>query len=327
MMATGSRAATSTNTADLYAAAKKEGKLVWWCGTYDHPTIDALRGAFMATYPGIEVDYIWATGEVVYTRIQQNLQAGVKEVDVFSTSNAGHWPLLKKQNVLTPFRASNASSLSAPFRNVDPDDAFRANGVEVVVVNYRSDKITTPPSRWTDFLKPEWAGKLTLGSPVFSGDMVNWTVAMIDKYGDKFLAQLAKTNPKVGRSILGTGTDILSGERLVGAGLVSNTTLLRKGGNPIAVRVPDDDAILAFGYTGILKDAPHPNAAKLLMEFTASKAYSQTLTKTYRFPLRDDVASSNGLTLKTMKTYKSTIERLATGTSGAIAQWNAALGI
>ena len=79
----------------------KKGKVVWWCGTYDQPTIQALRNAFMKVYPGVDVDFIWATGEVVYTRIQQNLQAGVTEVDIFCTSNAGHWPLLKKQNVAT----------------------------------------------------------------------------------------------------------------------------------------------------------------------------------------------------------------------------------
>ena len=31
--------------------------------------------------------------------------------------------------------------------------------------------------------------------------------------------------------------------------------------------MPEDGAVLAFGYTGILKTAPHPNAAKLLMNF------------------------------------------------------------
>ena len=255
----------------VYAAAKREGKVVWWCGTYDQPTIQALRQAFIQTYPGVDVDFIWATGEVVYTRIQQNLQAGVKEVDVFSTSNAGHWPLLKKQNALLPYPVADEASLSAPFRNVDPDNAFRANGVETVVIASRSDKVSAPPGKWTDLLNPEWSGKCTLGSPAYSGDMVNWTVAMLAQHGDGFLEKLAKTNPKIGRSILGTGTDLISGERSVGVSLLENTSLLKHEGNPVAITVPEEGAILAFGYTGILKTAPHPNAAKLLMDFTELK--------------------------------------------------------
>ncbi len=320
-------AQAQTSTADLYAAAKKEGRVVWWCGTYDHPTLEALHNAFTQTYPGVGLDFIWATGEVIYTRIQQNLQAGVKEVDVFCTSNAGHWPRFKSQGALTPYQPSQEDALSAPFRNVDPDHMFRANGVEVVAINYRSDKVQAPPAKWTDLLDPKWANAITLGSPVFSGDMVNWTIAMLDLYGASFFQNLAKNNPKVGRSILGTGTDILSGERTVGVGLIENTTLLKKGGNPIAIRPPEDGVILAFGYTGILKDAPHPNAAKLLMEFTNSQQYSQALTTTCRFPLRDDVPSANGFNLATLKSYKSPMERLASGTNGAIKTWNAALGM
>jgi iron(III) transport system substrate-binding protein len=319
------RAASGTD--ELYAAAKKEGSLVWWCGCLDRPAMDAVYKAFMATYPGIDVQALWQTGEVVYTRIQQDLKAGVRNVDVFGTSNAGHWPLLKSQNSLIPFESSGSGSLSKLFKSPDPDHTFRAAGVEVVIINYRSDKVSKPPTKWTDFLDPEWDNKITMGSPQFSGDMVNWTIAMLDKYGDKYLVELAKRNPKIGRSILGSGTDILAGERLIGSGVDANTFYLKAGGNPIDVQFPDDDAVLAVGYTGILKTAPHPNAAKLFMEFTDSKEYSKAMTSAFRFPIRADVKSFGGLNLETMKTYQSSIERLSKGTAEARAKWKEAMGI
>ncbi len=310
----------------LYAAAKKEGKFVWWGGTYDQPTLQSLRRAWNAAYPGIDMDYIWATGEVVYTRIQQNLQAGVNEVDVFCTSNAGHWPLLKKQGSLLPLPVVEAEALNPAFRNVDPDNTFRANGVETVVINYRTDQVSAPPKAWTGLVDPQWRGKVTLGSPVYSGDMVNWTIAILDQHGPDLLRTLADADPKIGRSILGTGTDLISGERSIGVGLLENTSLLKHQGDPVDVVVPEEGAVLAFGYTGIPRNAPHPNAAKLFMNFMQSKAYSQALTETFRFPLRDDVPSTNGFELATMKTYKSSVERLTTGTNGAIRAWKDAFG-
>lgn len=315
------------NAAALYEAAKKEGKLVWWCGHFDQTGAETIRNAFMATYPGIEVDFIRQTAQVVFTRVQQNLKAGVAEVDVFGTANAGHWPLLKSQNALATFRPSGADALSKPFMNIDPDNTFHAAGVELVIINYRTDKVNPPPSKWTDFLDPKWNNKLTFGSPAFSGNVANWTIAMLDKYGEDYIKQLAKNNPKIGRSILETGTDILAGERLAGHGQDANTFVHKAAGNPIDVKFPDDDTIVAMSYTGILKDAPHPNAAKLFMEFHDSKEYSQALVKAYRFPIRADVPSFNGATLDSIKLFQSSIERLSSGTSEAIAKWRSVMGI
>jgi iron(III) transport system substrate-binding protein len=323
----GMRPAYAASTDELYAAAKKEGKLVWRCGHLDRPAMQAVNDAFVKTYPGIEMDSIWQTGEVTYTRIQQDQKSGVNEVDVFGTSNPGHWRLIKKNNQLAPFQTSGAEMLSPLFKDVDPDNAFRAAGVEVVIINYRTDKGITPPKKWTDFLNPEWDNKLTLGSPAFSGDVVNWTVAMLDKYGEKFLIELAKRNPKVGRSILGTGTDILAGERLVGHGVDANTYLLKSAGNPIDVQFPEDDAIFALGYTGILNTARHPNAARLFMEFNDSKEYSAAMASAYRFPIRTDVPHPLGLNLATVKSYKSSLDRLADGTADAVAKWRSAMGM
>jgi iron(III) transport system substrate-binding protein len=320
-------AKAETNVDALYAAAKKEGKLVWWCGCMDRPAMEAVRAAFIATYPGITVDAIWQTGEVVYTRIQQNLKAGVDEVDVVGTSNAGHWSTIKQQNALAAFLPSGTPALAKLFSNIDPDNTYRAAGVEVVIINYRTDQVSPPPAKWTDFLDPKWNGKLTFGSPSFSGDAANWVVAMFDKYGKPYLTELAQRNPKIGRSILGTGTDILSGERLVGHGVDANTFLLKSQGNPIDVKFPDDDAILSLGYTGALKNAPHPNAAKLFMEFNDSKEYSEAMVKVCRFPIRTDVPSFSGLSLDTMKSYRTSPERLATETPVAIATWRSVMGI
>jgi iron(III) transport system substrate-binding protein len=327
LMSIGSVAEAQAGNEALYAAAKKEGKLTWWCGFLDRPTMQLMVDAFTATYPGIAVDALWQTGEVTYTRLQQNLKAGVDEVDVVITPNAGHWPVLKAQGALTAYQTRTDKVLSPMFKNIDADHAYRAGGVEVVVIAYRSDKGLVPPAKWTDMLDAKWNNKLTCGSPAFSGDVACWTIAMLDQYGVKFIKEMAKLNPKIGRSVLGAGIDINSGERLVGPAQDANTFSLKAAGNPIDGKFPDDGAILALGYTGILKKARNPNAAKLFMEFTDSKRYSEVLVKGYGFPLRSDVPTFNGVSLDKIKTYRSTVERLVSGRPEAVAAWQAAFGI
>ncbi len=289
--------------------------------------MQAVNDAFVKTYPGIEMDSIWQTGEVTYTRIQQDQKSGVNEVDVFGTSNPGHWRLIKKLNQLAPFQTSGAGMLSPAVqgrRSRQCLSGSRRRGRHHQLPHRQGDHAAEevdrfPQSRVGQQAHPGQSGLL--------GDVVNWTVAMLDKYGEQFLIELAKRNPKVGRSILGTGTDILAGERMVGHGVDANTFLLKSAGNPIDVQFPEDDAIFALGYTGILKNAPHPNAARLFMEFNDSKEYSAAMASAYRFPIRTDVPHPLGLNLATVKSYKSTLDRLADGTADAVAKWRSAMGM
>jgi iron(III) transport system substrate-binding protein len=44
-----------------------------------------------------------------------------------------------------------------------------------------------------------------------------------------------------------------------------------------------------------MKDAPHPNAARLFIEFMLGKEYSEFLRQATRWPVRSDVAPPKGL--------------------------------
>ena len=54
--------AESDEEQKLYAEAKKEGKVVWWTSHYQLSAAEAVRDAFRAKYPGIEVELAIAGG-------------------------------------------------------------------------------------------------------------------------------------------------------------------------------------------------------------------------------------------------------------------------
>src|SRR5262249_47159920 len=60
------RAAASNDEEKLYAEARKEGKVVWWTAHYALSAAEAVRNAFVAKYPGIEVEFIRQTAQVIY---------------------------------------------------------------------------------------------------------------------------------------------------------------------------------------------------------------------------------------------------------------------
>jgi len=77
----------------------------------------------------------------------------------------------------------------------------------------------------------------------------------------------------------------------------------------------------------ILKDAPHPNAARLFESFFYSKEYSQAMAKTFNYPLRADVPAATGRPLDQVKWYRNKVDRLTTGIPEVIDKWRETFGV
>lgn len=311
---------TTAEVARLYDAAKKEGKVVWWTGHYTQGAAEKIRDAFKAKYPGIDVELLRQTGQVLFQRLTQDMKSNVHQVDVFASTDEAHMTILKKQNALAQFVPIDIDKIPAPYRHLDPDDTYQLGDIALMGINYNPKKMPAP-RRWGDLLEPRMKDLLTVGHPGFSGYVGNWVVAMNDKYGWDYFKKFAANNPKIGRSVFDATTDIVSGERVVGPGADSLALERKAGGNAINVAWPEDDTVLVTAPVTVMREAPHPNAARLFMNFYYSKEYSQAAASTYNMPLRLDVPSTTGIRIDRMRTYHVKIDRLLTGIPEAIAKW------
>jgi iron(III) transport system substrate-binding protein len=318
--------AESDEEQKLYAEAKKEGKVVWWTSHYQLSAAEAVRDAFKAKYPGIEVEFIRQTAQVIFQRLSQNLKAGVKELDVFASTDESHYLKLKGQGVLAVHMPLGVHHLPKEFQNLDADKTYHLGALALVVINHHPS-VSPPPQKWTDLHDPKWQEQITLGHPGFSGYVGNWVVAMNDKYGWDYFTKLAKNKPKIGRSIFDTVTDIVGGERKVGAGPDNQSLESKAKGNPIEIKMPADDAVLVISPVGILKDAPHPQAARLFESFFYSREYSQAMAKTFNYPLRSDVPAPTGIPIEKVKYHRNKADRLDKGIPEVIEKWRETFGV
>ena len=319
-------AAESDDEQKLHAEAKKEGKVVWWTSHYQLSAAEAVRDAFKAKYPGVDVEFIRQTAQVIYQRLNQNLKAGVKELDVFASTDESHYLKLKSQGVLAPYTPIGLDHVPKEFQSLDPEKTYQLGALALVVINHQKS-VTAPPQKWTDLHDPKWQGQITLGHPGFSGYVGNWVVAMWDKYGWDYFEKLAKNKPKIGRSIFDTVTDIVGGERKVGAGPENQSLESKAKGNPIDIRMPADDAVLVISPVAVLKDAPHPSAGRLFESFFYTKEYSQAVAKTFNYPLRSDVPAPTGIPIEKVKYYRNKADRLDKGIPEAIEKWRETFGV
>jgi iron(III) transport system substrate-binding protein len=303
--------------AQLYEAAKKEKEITWYISHYDSETSAALCAGFEKKYPGIKCNYVRTTAQVAYQRLAQDQKAGIAQASVISSTDTSHFGRMKKDGWLQPYRPKNLSELVDAFKAYnDPDDLFFATAAGLVLLTYNTSMVPAAeaPKKWTDLADPRWKGKVSIGHPGFSGYVGTWVVQMKMLYGWDYFKKLELNKPRIGRSINDTVTMLNAKESAVAAGPLATTLESRAKGNPVAVAYPEDGAILMVSPSGIVKNAPAPNAAKLLMEFLLSKDGNEIMVKHFQDPVNKLVKpAAGGKPLSEIKTIRPTYDEIEKG--------------
>jgi len=230
-------------------AAKKEGKVVWYT-SLAFPSAEKVAKLFEAAYPGIKVEVHRTGSQRILQRVMQELQANLK---LIHTSDAGHFVLLKEKKLLMQYTPAGLDRFPAGFK--DRDGYYYGLRATVNVIAYNTKLVSAgeAPKGWKDLLDPKWKGKLVT-------------------------AQLAQNKLMLVQSAVDPAGVVASGERSVavnGGDYYYYQT--KKKGNPIEVVYPKVGVPLVVSPTAIASLAPHPNAAKLLTDFTFSRELQQVM--------------------------------------------------
>ena len=98
-------------------------------------------------------------------------------------------------------------------------------------------------------------------------------------------------------------------------------------GIPVAVQYPTDGAILVATPSAILKNAPHPNAARLFMEFLLGPEFNKVLAQAYYETMRADVKPLPGAkSVAEIKVIRPSIEDATKGIPEVAEIWRDIFG-
>jgi len=315
----------------LYEAAKKEKELTWYTAHYGSETAAAVCSGFEKKYPGIKCNYIRTTAQVAYQRLAQDQKAGLAVASVIGSTDASHFGRMKQDGWLLKYRPKSLGELiesAVPYN--DPDDLFFITAAGLVVITYNTSvvKEAEAPKRWTDLLEPRWKGKVSIGHPGFSGYVGTWVVQMRKLYGWDYFKKLELNKPRIGRSINDTVTMLNAKESWVAAGPSATTLQSRDKGNPLALVYPEDGALLMISPSGILKNAPAPNAGKLFVEYLFSKECNEIMVKLREESINKHVKVLPGAkSLATVKTIRPSYEEIEKGIPEVKEQFRDTFGI
>ena len=313
----------------LETSAQKEGTLTWYTAQIDAEKAERLGKAFTAAHPGVKVAVIRTTGQVAYQRLMLDIKNSTPQCDVFSTTDISHMPALKERKQLTNFTPQNAEGLVPAFKALsDPGFSYVTNASRYFIM-YNTDKVKPQdaPRKWTDLLDPRWKGRVAVGHPAFSGCTGVWALSLKKVYGWEFFEKLAKNNPRIGRSAVDPVTLMSAGEALLGPASANTAYPAVEKGNPLAIQHPEDGLVLCVTPSAIPANAPHPNAARLFMEFMLGDIYSRLVAADGTEPIRIGVQPKEGVPLlTTQKVIPLTVDEIRKGVPEVIEQWRDTFG-
>jgi iron(III) transport system substrate-binding protein len=258
-------------------AARKEGKVVWYT-SLALPSAEKVAKLFETAYPGVKVEVHRTGSERILSRVMQELQANIKNVDVVHTSDAGHFVLLKNKNLLQRYTPAGVDGFPAGFKDKDGFYFGLRATVSVIAYNTKSVSAADAPKTWKDLLDPRWKGKMVTAHPGYSGVIATHVLALVNQYGWDYFKQLAQNRLMLVQSAVDPAGAVASGERLVAVDGGEYTFYqTKKKGNPIEIVYPKEGVPLIVSPTAIMSFAPHPNAARLFTDFTFSREVQQVM--------------------------------------------------
>ncbi|HEY0421270.1 MAG TPA: extracellular solute-binding protein [Acetobacteraceae bacterium] len=255
-----------TPSADLVAAARKEGRMVFYTAGFAEVEQETIN-VFNRRFPFIRVEMVRAPGGQLITRVKTEAAAGKLVADLVDHSDRAL--MLAIADLFQDYAPPNAADY-LPSALISPKLWPRITPGWSVA--YNTELVQNPPKTWWDLTKPEY-GKGLIGQVIAPSGGTTWTRVMFERQvlGEDYWAKQAATKPTLYPSGAPTSDALVRGEIGI-APLIYNVIYPKKrDGAPVEIFFPPEGVPLVPYATGIPKSAANPNAARLFMDWCLSE--------------------------------------------------------
>ena len=330
--------------AELIAAAQAEGELTVIALPRDWCNYGEAIDTFAAKY-GIkvnEVDPNAGSGDELEAIRANRENTGPQAPDVIDVGFA-FGPQAQEEGLLQPYKVSTWDTI--PESAKDPDGYWYGDYYGVMAFLVNTDVVQNVPQSWLDLSKPEYKGQFALsGDPRVSNQAIlsiqgaslanGGTLADPTK-GMELMAQVNQAGNLV--PVIALAGTVALGETPITPVWDYNALAWVDGfeGNPATqVVIPTDGRIAGVYLQAISAYAPHPNAAKLWMEYLYSDEGQLTWMKGYCRPIREADLRERGVIPEEIAAkipdasgvVFPTLDELVTGKQVIVDGWDTVVG-
>lgn len=270
---------------ELYAAAEENGAetIVVYGATANYR--DDVYAKFAERFPGITVQSEQLTGPNLTSKLNQEYSSGEHIADIAHTGSTTMADIADTGR----FRSFDpVSAEGLPERYIADEGLFRADAASIFGILYNTEKIddAAAPSGWNDLLDSRWQGKLVLDDPTSMGSTAGALGRLLNdpRYDGDWVQSLGRNTHLVSQGQS-------SNQVITGAYPVSPFYPYifykqdEEKGAPLGFVFPVEGGNrLAAHYLGLLSEAPHPNAAKLLITWLFTPEAQRLISQTGDYP-------------------------------------------
>jgi iron(III) transport system substrate-binding protein len=206
--------------------------------------------------------------------------------DVFWNNEILQTLRLEKLGLLAEYRPPNALLYPAEFRSPRGTWCGFAARARVLLVNTNLVAETDRPTSILDLKSPTWRGKVAIAKPLF-GTTATQAACLFAVWGDEAAEEFfrsVKGNAQVLSGNKQVAQAVASGQVAFGLTDTDDAIVEVERGESVAIVYPDQGegqlgTLFIPNTISILKDCPHPEAARQLVDFVLSPAVEDQLAK------------------------------------------------
>jgi iron(III) transport system substrate-binding protein len=265
--------------------AKKEGALVWYTALNLNDS-EMLTKRFEQLYPFIKTETLRLSSFSLLTKIQTEARAGAFKADVIEIAGVlGH--ILKREGLFAKY--TSPESRFYPDSVKDPDGMWTSFFMNTHVLAYNTKLVKKDelPRTYEEIINPKWKDKITMSEDF---DIFGMMLKVMGRSkGIEFMRRLAAQGVNLKNSYSLTIGAVASDEVPLGLNVYgTRTEEFKKRGAPVDW-IPLEFTLASLEPLAVGAKAPHPNSARLFVDFLLSKEAQGMMRERFRIPSRPDV--------------------------------------
>jgi iron(III) transport system substrate-binding protein len=314
------------------AKAEQEGQLVFYCHENEAGTA-AIMDGFHAAFPKIKTSYVRAQTGALYNKILSERSAGRFDVDVIQFSDLAPAVDFQKKGGYELYVSPEATAYKGEYLSM-PVGYFFWTGVTFAGIAYNRVKVKAEeaPKTWKDLLDPRWRNAISCKISASGLQFVQW-YTFTKLYGPGYWKEFAKQRPRAFDSRVQLFDRLAKGDDKVCAlAEYAAHILYRDKGAEVDFVAPDDGLPATPLVVGMLDRAPHPQAARLFIDWAMSnrgQAFYQSNPNLIYGSLRSDAPPmATGKRLRDFKLlFPADFADYMASQNTYNKEWNAMLGL
>ncbi len=266
------------------AAARTEGTVSYWDAVIAPETHDELVALFLKAYglpASFAVKHTLSPTMGVVTRVEQEVGSGNVTIDLASLASAPWVGGLVKAGHVLKYDVAEAKYYEKAYAaGLGQKGYFTPNGAYMFVPSWNPDTFDFKGKSWKDVLNAVPAGRISINDSPNSATGLLTYMGLRQILDLDYFKALAKMKPQFIVRSEQTAERLVSGQDLLAWGGSPGRMLqYNERGANLKFLFPDEGILLLGNATFILAKAPHPNAAKLWLDFLLTVAGQTVLSK------------------------------------------------